>query len=68
MLDLGVIEESMSEWSSPIVQVLKPDCTVRFCIDFCRVNAVLKCNAYPLPRIDEKVEERARPSIYLPCT
>lgn len=30
MLDLGVIEESASEWSSSIVLVPKPDHTVRF--------------------------------------
>ncbi len=53
MLDLGVIEESHSDWASPIVLVPKTDGSVQFCVDYMKVNAVSKFDAYPMPRVDE---------------
>ncbi len=47
------IEESHSYWASPIVLVPKTDGSVRFCVDYRKVNAVSKFNAYPMPRVDE---------------
>ncbi|CAM5073410.1 unnamed protein product [Eretmochelys imbricata] len=56
MLELGVIEESHHQWSSPIVLVPKPDGTTRFCNDFRRLNEISKFDAYPIPSIDELVD------------
>ncbi|CAM5131589.1 unnamed protein product [Natator depressus] len=56
MIELGVIEESYSQWSSPIVLVPKPDGTIRFCNDFRRLNEISQFDAYPIPRIDELVD------------
>ncbi len=47
MLDLGVLEESNSDWASPIVLVPKTDGWVCFCVDYRKVNAVSKFDAYP---------------------
>lgn len=52
MLDLGIIEESKSAWSSAIVLVSKPDDTVRFCND----SEVSEFDAYPMPRVDELIK------------
>lgn len=56
MLELGVIEPSKSEWSSPIVIVPKKDNTIRVCIDFRKLNAQSRFDAYPMPRIDDLLE------------
>lgn len=64
MLDIGLIEPSHSAWSLPCVLVPKRDGSVRFCIDFWKVNAVTKPDAYPLPQIEDCID-RVGQSIYI---
>jgi len=53
MIDAGIIRKSCSQYSSPAVFVRKPDQSLRFCIDYRRLNAkTVKDNHY-LPIIDE---------------
>ena len=56
MLEAKVIRPSCSPWASPIVLVEKKDGTVRFCVDYRKVNSVTKLDAYPMPRIEEVLE------------
>ena len=56
MLKRDIIQPSSSPWSSPIVLVRKKDGSLRFCMDYRKVNAVTKKDAYPLPRVDETLD------------
>ncbi len=50
LLAQGVIRESNSPWASPIVLCRKKDGSTRLCIDYRRLNAVTRQDAYPIPR------------------
>lgn len=58
----GVIIESASPWSSPVLLVKKKDGSMRFCIDFRRLNAVTKRDVYPLLRIDSTLDALGKAS------
>ena len=56
MLEEDIIIPSTSPWSSPVCMVTKKDGSIRFCIDYRKLNGVTKKNLYPLPRIDETLD------------
>ncbi len=62
MLEMGIIEQSNSEWSSPILLVPKEDGGIRFCTDFKKLNSVSCFDSYPMPRIDELIERLGKAS------
>ena len=56
MQDGGIVQPSVSPWASPVVLVPKKDGSLRFCVDYSRLNALTKKDVYPLPRVDDIVD------------
>ena len=56
-LDKGIIRTSTSSCGSPIVLVPKKDGTLCMCADVHALNKITVKNRYPLPRIDDLLDQ-----------
>lgn len=56
MLEADAIRPSQSPYSSNVVLVRKKDGSLRFCIDFRKLNSRTVRDAYTLPRIDDTID------------
>lgn len=56
-MDHGLVEKSDSEWASPCLLVDKPDGSFRMCTDYRKVNQLTCQDCYPLPRIDDIIDQ-----------
>ena len=52
-----IIEESESEWKSPIVPIRKPDGSIRLAVDYRNVNKRTKSDSFPVPQIDKIIKD-----------
>jgi hypothetical protein len=64
MLKNKVIRHSSSPWAAPVTLVPKPDGSIRFCIDFRKLNMTTKKDVYPLPRIDDTLDRMGNLEFY----
>jgi hypothetical protein len=56
-VEAGLVRPSYSEFGSPILVVRKADGSLRLCIDYRGLNEVTRKDAYPLPRVDDTLDE-----------
>ena len=53
MIKMGVIRESTSPYSSPVVVVKKKDNTNRVCVDYRKLNKLTVVNPEPIPAVED---------------
>ncbi|GJU81375.1 hypothetical protein Tco_1283740 [Tanacetum coccineum] len=64
LADRGFIRSSTSPWGAPVLFVKKKDGSFRMCIDYRELNELTVKNRYPLPRIDDLLDQLQGSSVY----
>ncbi|KAL4347374.1 hypothetical protein GQ457_17G020990 [Hibiscus cannabinus] len=57
MLAASIIQTSKSPFAAPCLMVKKKDGSWRFCVDYRQLNAVTEKNRFPIPIVDDLLDE-----------
>ena len=57
LLEKKFVRPSVSPWGAPVLLVKKKEGTMRLCVDYRQLNKVTIKNRYPLPRIDDLMDQ-----------
>ena len=60
----GFIRLSVSPWGAPVLFVKKKDGSARMCVDYRQLDRVTIKNKYPLPRIDDLMDQLKGATIF----
>jgi hypothetical protein len=63
-LSKGFIIPSLAPFASLVLFVKKPDGSLRFYIDYCKLNQITKKDQYPLPLIDKTLARISQAKIF----
>jgi hypothetical protein len=64
LLKKGLIRPSSSPWGCPTIFVKKKDQSLRMCVDYRPLNAVIVKNKYPLPHIDILFDQLSKAKVF----
>ncbi len=52
-----IISKSLSLWTLPVVIIIKKDGSLRYCVDYKKLNKITKTDAHSLSKIDDLLEQ-----------
>nr|KYP52232.1 Transposon Ty3-I Gag-Pol polyprotein [Cajanus cajan] len=64
LLEKQLVRPSVSPWGAPVLLVKKKDGGSRLCVDYRQLNKLTIKNKYPLPRIDDLMDQLRGASVF----